>query len=619
MEPVTQAFNEAMRAPERHVVARVVIDYTDPTIDQSVAVVATEEARIAYPAQTADSVEAAPSRWASLDGSWVLDGSYRLAPDTPEDADRYQMGWWGASLAGLGGAFASLFPTLTVTFLPRPIHSLRVVGDSARAEYPVDFAIRLYDETDTLLHEELVTGNAGVTWSKPLAQSVNSVTRMVLEVTRWSHEGRQVKITEFFTSVQQTYEASDLLEISLLEEREVSQGSLPVGTISANEITIRLSNEDRRFDADNEQSPLYQLLKPNRRIRAWLGVVLPDDSTEFVQLGTFWSTEWKAREDTVEATVRALDRLELLRKSTYQSATVSSNTNIYDLAVAVLTDAGLEPEEYYVDPALQEYAIPYAWFDPMSHREALRLIAEAALAQVYCDRDGVLRVEGPGGGFGSVTALEITADDYYTCDNPMRPGHVANEVIVDTQPLRPAATPEEVYRSNDPVTVPAGQSVTVAVHYSKTPVIEAAASLEGAGATITGAVYYGWGAEVTLTNSGGTDAQVTIVVTGRPLTVLSRERAIARDSASITENGVLRYQFTSNPLVQTLAVAQRIADTILASAKDPRRDLEVNWRGNPALELGDRITVKGRDYHVIRQQIDWAGALSATTTGRRAT
>src|SRR5690606_39702911 len=72
---------------------------------------------------------------------------------------------------------------------------------------------------------------------------------------------------EFFTSVQQTYESSDLMEISLLEERDVSAGGLPVGSISANEITIKIRNDDRRFDADNSQSPLYRLLKPNRRDR----------------------------------------------------------------------------------------------------------------------------------------------------------------------------------------------------------------------------------------------------------------------------------------------------------------------------------------------------------------
>ena len=112
---------------------------------------------------------------------------------------------------------------------------------------------------------------------------------------------------------------------------------------------------------------------------------------------------------------------------------------------------------------------------------------------------------------------------------------------------------------------------------------------------------------------------MTLVIQGKPLTVQNKERAIARDEASITENGVLRYEFPANPLVQTLAQAQAIADTLLASVKDARRDIEVEWRGNPALLLGDRVTVKNQDYHVIRQELDWQGYLQARLTGRRAT
>jgi len=86
------------------------------------------------------------------------------------------------------------------------------------------------------------------------------------------HAGRQAKIIEFFTSIREVYETGDLVSIRLLEEREASQGSLPVGNISSNEITLVLNNESKKFDIDNDQSPLKNLLKPNRRIQVWLGI-----------------------------------------------------------------------------------------------------------------------------------------------------------------------------------------------------------------------------------------------------------------------------------------------------------------------------------------------------------
>jgi len=665
--PVTQDFLNKIRADERRVYARVQINYTDPFIDQSIQVTASEQANVSYPEQTADAVTEPYAKFAALDGAWVLGEDWALAPG-PDEAELKQMGWWGSQLAQADGTFVESYPTLTVTFFSRPIHSLKVVGDSKRGEYPVDFEIRLYGEGDTLLYTETVTGNTQVNWSKDI-DPITQVVKAVLEIRKWSHPGRQAKILEFFTSIQETYEGNDIISVHLLEEREVSQGSLPIGNISANEIDIRLDNSNRKFDAGNTQSPLYQLLKQNRRIKVWLGVkpdktvtksyfiqgsafpaetevVEESEEIEYVPLGVFWSGDWSVPEDGVYAQTTGRDRLELLRKSTYSSSQVQVDKTLYDLAVAVLQDAGLKPEEYWVDTELQQYAIPYAYFEPMSHREALRLIAEACLGQVYCNRNGIVRVEGPsylsadpvageyfvqGSAFPAqaevVDAYGITIDDFFRKDNPVKWSEIANYIEVETQPLRPADTTQEVYRSNEPVTVPAGGEASLTLYYNETPCIEASATLEGAtNTTISSATCYAWGAEITLTNSGTSDESVTVVVNAKPLKVLNKEKAIAKDDASITDNGLIRYTFPANPLVQTLRMAQTIADKLLASFKDPRRDVEIEWRGNPALELGDVVVVpdyqkEGTDergyFYIIRQELEYAGALRARLEGRR--
>ncbi len=260
-----------MKADRRQVKARVLVDYTDPFLDQSLTIEASEQANVSYPQQTADSVDQTTRKYACLDGTWDLTtGEYHLAPSA-NMLSQYQMGWWGAQFAGAGGLFATPYPALTVTHLPRPIRQLKVVGDTVREEYPVDFSIRLYGPDDTLLKTETVTGNDQVSWSETLEPQVLDVAKQVLEITKWSHAGRCAKVIEFFTSIREVYETGDLVSVRLLEEREASQGSLPVGNISANEVTIVLNNEDKKFDIDNEQSPLKNLLKPNRRIQVSLG------------------------------------------------------------------------------------------------------------------------------------------------------------------------------------------------------------------------------------------------------------------------------------------------------------------------------------------------------------
>jgi len=646
MYQVSQEFMDTMRAQKRQVLARVIIDYTDPLIDQSIEVTTSEQARISWPAQTADGLTQAPYMWASLDGSWTLDQFRRPMPDTEELADLYQVGWWGEQLAGVGGAFVEPYPTLTVSHTPRPIHSLKVVGENQFGEYPVDFVIRLNDEIGTILHEEIVTANTEIAWSKMLDAPVLDVASQELEIHKWSHEGRQAKILEFFSSVQRTHE-DDLIAVSLLEEREVSQGSLPVGNISSNEIVVRLSNEDKRFDPDNDTSPLYGLIKPNRRVRAWLGAEIGGD-VEWVPLGTFWSIDWDTQDDTLEAQVRARDRLELLRKSTFQPGAVEQNISLYSLAEAVLRDAGLKEDEYAIDEDLHAIIIPWAWMGPTTHRDALKIIAGASAAVVYCDRDGKIRVTKPaldelapgeayfiqGASFpaefvegGGAERHGIGPDDYFSpLRTPSRQDEVANEIVVTTQPLKPADIAQEVYRSNTPIAIPAGEAVTATARYNQPPVIGAVASLDmpPAGVSIVDVAYYAWGARVSIENTGDEIAETTLVVTGRPLTVQSAEHIVLRDDDSIADLGVLRYEYPANPLVQTLAQAYTIATGLLSSTKYARRDIEMEWRGNPALELGDPIAVvtdaerdRRSEYAIIRQELDWAGYLRARLTGRR--
>ncbi len=162
MYEVSTEFNDNIKAQVRRVYGKVQIDYTDPFLDQSINVAANEEANISFLSQTADNVQEPIDKIASLDGSWVLDGTYALAPTDGVG----QMGWWGSQLAGTGGVFTTTYPNLTVTFLSRPIIKLKVVGDSARGEYPVDFTIKLYDGSDTLLYTETVAANSLISWNK---------------------------------------------------------------------------------------------------------------------------------------------------------------------------------------------------------------------------------------------------------------------------------------------------------------------------------------------------------------------------------------------------------------------------------------------------------------------
>jgi len=115
---------------------------------------------------------------------------------------------------------------------------------------------------------------------------------------------------------------------------------------------------------------------------------------EYVPLGTFWSLDWDSPDDTLEATVTARDRMELLRKKYIPDQPSFAEQKLYELAEIVLQDAGLTSDEYIIDTELQNIIIPYAWFNPVSHREALRRIAEPDLRQHFRTGTGRYRLRG---------------------------------------------------------------------------------------------------------------------------------------------------------------------------------------------------------------------------------
>jgi hypothetical protein len=250
---------------------------------------------------------------------------------------------------------------------------------------------------------------------------------------------------------------------------------------------------------------------------------------EFVPLGTFWSGDWNAPEDDICVTTTGRDRLELLRQSTYSTSEVLTNKTFYELAEIVLADKGLKPEEYFIDEELKEFSVPYSYFGPQSHREALRKIAEASLGQAYCDREGIIRIEGPS--FletQTEPVATITQDDYFSKRSPTH--QIANYVEVETQPLR-LADREEIYRSNEPVSIEAGETKTITAYYNYSPCMYGIAGIEGTAGMITNTVFYAWGATITVTSD--TAGEFELYITARPLKVLNKFQYIKCEGSTL--------------------------------------------------------------------------------------
>ena len=227
-----------------------------------------------------------------------------------------------------------------------------------------------------------------------------------------------------------------------------------------------------------------------------------------------------------------------------------------------------------------------------------------------------------------VGAYEVTEDDYFRKDQPAKSEELANIIEVMTQPLRPVDAAVEVYRSEDPVTIDPDEEQVITAFYSEQPVIEVVASLEGndPATIIIDEKKYAWGAQITVKNAGAIQDEFELVIEGKPLEVRGSQLVTAQNALSIREHGPLKFKFPENHLVQTCAMAQRIADTLRDSFSIQRRDLSLDWRGNPAVTLADILFlpeykkhgehVYGH-FHITRQNIQYDGGLRTNTEGRK--
>lgn len=615
-----------MNKTMRRIFAKVRITYTDPYFSAGVEATADSTGRYTYPEQTTDNVLTEEYKWFSLHRN-LLDGSFHPLPGTK----LYSVGWWGTQLsAAVTGNFVPTYPLLTLTFGSRAVESLLVVGDDKLVEYPVDFTVKLYQAGDVLVHTETVTGNALVTWTQALSPIHTAIVKMTLEITKWSRPLSVCKIAQFFTTVEETYESEegDLVSVRLSEEREYQGSTIPQGNLSASELTVRLNNIDGTFTGGNYESRLYGMLLNNRAITAWLGVDLyPSGVRRWYPLGTFYSRDWNAPDNEIYAEVVGLDALDRLRTTTFSTSQVYVGASLKTLAETVMTDAGLTSADWDIDAALASITVPYAWFDQMSHREALRRIAAAALGQCYCNRDGKIVLEiysAP-----ATTAFTYDSANVFFFDNPLKWSEMVNYVEAQSQPRVPQAE-AEIVTDAEVITVGAGLMTTKTHFFNQSPCVDVLAPVIVGGADVHVESYtvYAWGILITYHNTGGAPETVTsVTVRGKPLIVVGGRVCVAEDAPSIAQNG---RQALSTPIAsefwQDDARALGVAGILLAAYKNPRRDVTMRARGNIAQLLGDRVMapdcrdpVVASEFSVMSQDVNFDGGLEVNLTAQRIT
>lgn len=185
------------------------------------------------------------------------------------------------------------------------------------------------------------------------------------------------------------------------------------------EFSVKLRNDDQRFNVDNPSSEI-NFLETGQRVSVSQGYELDDGSIEWLQLHTLYVQEWSA--DDSQATIKTVDRFKYMSDNYYKGQYYEDGITLYDLAVLVLEDAGMEPSEYYIDSYLKKVTV-YNPIPDVTHKEALQIIANAGRCIMDYDRYGRIRIysaflpDFETTSNGTVYYSDVTAIDHETQKN----------------------------------------------------------------------------------------------------------------------------------------------------------------------------------------------------------
>lgn len=382
MYPVSKLYQSVMRLPVRQnqAHATVFLGVFDGTASSDATLVAPEQ----LPYSDADSLledgASVESSYATFEtNGFRLDGSQLLLPDSL--AQTRSQAFIGELLSGPSGVF-STEQTITFTFgVPHSMIGLTLTFDPY---FAIPSQVRIEGYLDGALVAQATTSPT----ASPTAQiqvALADVDEIKLTALSMPQQGQRFRLNGIGFGLGYKYSDSDFIQLT--DKHQESPVSLTLPTSS---LEFTLFNLRNRFGV-NSETELQQFLAQGQPVQVDYSVDLPNASPQAIPGRTWQLNSWAV--EGIEARFSAVGPIERLTTTTYQKGVFDGQPHsLQSLAEAVFSDAGVEPENYYIDPFLATVSTS-APLPIVTHAEALQLIANAGLARLFEDRAGRICLE----------------------------------------------------------------------------------------------------------------------------------------------------------------------------------------------------------------------------------
>lgn len=352
---------------------------------------------ISNSSQITDGVTDNPIPYCTLEQNiWCLDGNRKAVPESNFGNNCYVSDVLSDDTCQFQGKrpMVSLSFKQTVTKL---IPGITITWSKTYGEFADTFSVIAYDG-DNILAEKEVTLNRSVT--SVVLMDINNYNRIDIVVKKWCLPNHRARVEEILIGLNKVYGKTDLINYSHSNTVDPVSTSLP-----KNEIKFSVDNVDGEYNPYNA-SGLTKYLNERQEIKVRYGLKMDDKSIEWIKGGTFYLSEWYAKQNGITADFTARDLLEFMSNIYVDTITTPTSRTLYSLAENVLKSANLPLTDegevrWVIDDSLKKISTNAPLPEDTS-AVCLQLIANVGKCVLYQDREGIIHVE----------PLDTTPTDY---------------------------------------------------------------------------------------------------------------------------------------------------------------------------------------------------------------
>lgn len=318
---------------------------------------------------------------------WVLDGTRKSIPES----DYKDGGYIGDVISNAEGVFETKIPTITINFekvYTKVIPGLTIQWGTAYNEFAEHFVVTAYNG-DTVLAKKEISDNDSAT--SIVAMDIVNYNRITIQILRWCLPNHRARVNEIFIGWNRIYSKANLMKYSHEQIVDPISTSLP-----KMEIKFSIDNSDNSYNPLNPDS-MAKYLTERQEVKTRYGLKSSGNNVEWIKGGTFYLSEWYAKQNGISADFVARDVLEFMSAHYKDNVTEITSRSLYNLAEQVLQAADLPLNtdgtvKWVIDESLKSISTTAPLPDD-TIANCLQLIANAAGCVIYPDREGILHIE----------------------------------------------------------------------------------------------------------------------------------------------------------------------------------------------------------------------------------